>query len=324
MDPKMKVARLSIVSNLVLTIGKLGVGISMQSVSVISEALHSGLDLIASVITFYSVRKSSKPADETHPYGHGKYENLASIIEALLIIAAAAMIVMQAIPKLSGQTEIHSLDLGLAVMGVSALVNFIVSSKLMSVAKATDSPALLADAWHLRTDVYTSLGVFAGILAIKLTGIKIIDPLVAMAVAGLILKAACDLIRESMNSMLDASLPEEEEKIIHLVLDQYSDKYLEYHRLRTRKSGPQRHIDLHMVVPKCSIIIKAHLLCDQIEGELKTMLPHIEEVLIHIEPCEEECQSCQISSQKADNINNYLSDKGKCTKCWTKNQKDSN
>ena len=322
MDQKVKVARLSIASNLLLTVGKLGVGFSMQSVSVISEALHSGLDLVAALITFYSVKKSSKPADETHPYGHGKYENLASIIEALLIVVAAAMIVKQAIPKLSGQTEIYSLDLGLGVMGVSALVNYIVSSKLMSVAKATDSPALSADAWHLRTDVYTSLGVFGGILAIKFTGIKIIDPLVAIAVAGLILKAAWDLIRESMGSMLDASLPQEEEKVIHLVLDQYADKYLEYHRLRTRKSGSQRHIDLHMVVPKCSVIIKSHVLCDQIEEELKAMLPHIEEVLIHIEPCEDQCQACQISPHKAVAINKYLSETGQCTKCWTKNKKD--
>ena len=321
-DEKVKVARLSIASNLILTVGKLAVGFSMQSISVISEALHSGLDLIAALITFYSVKKSSKPADHSHPYGHGKYENLASIIEALLIVLAAAIIVKQAIPKLSGQTEIYSLDLGLGVMGISALVNFIVSSKLMSVAKATDSPALSADAWHLRTDVYTSLGVFTGILAIKLTGITIIDPLVAIAVAGLILKAAWDLIKESMGSMLDASLPEEEEEIIHQVLERYSDKYLEYHRLRTRKSGPQRHIDLHMVVPKCSVIIKSHLLCDQIEEELKAMLPHMEEVLIHIEPCEEECQTCRISPQKAGTINVHLSDTGQCTQCWTENKKD--
>jgi cation diffusion facilitator family transporter len=323
MDEKVKVARLSIISNLFLTLGKLAVGFSMHSVSVISEAIHSGLDLVAALVTFYSVRKSSQPADESHPYGHGKYENLASIVEALLIIAAAVMIIKQALPRLSGQGEIYSLDLGLMVMAVSSLVNYFISSKLMSVARAADSPALFADAWHLRTDVYTSLGVFAGILSIKLTGIKIIDPLVAIAVAGLILKAAWDLIKESMASMLDASLPEEEEKAIQLVLGQYSNKYLEYHRLRTRKSGAQRYIDLHLVVPKCSVIIKSHELCDQIEKELKSKLPHIEEVLIHIEPCEEKCEDCRIDPGKSIIINRSLSETGQCANCWAQKQEDA-
>ncbi|WP_238455541.1 cation diffusion facilitator family transporter [Desulfolucanica intricata] len=314
MDDKMKVARLSIISNSLLTLGKLGVGVYMQSVSVISEAFHSGLDLLAALIAFISVREAGKPADEIHRYGHGKFENLASILEALLIIGAAVLIIVKAVPKLTGEAEIRSLGLGIIVMGVSALVNFIVSSRLMRVAKKTDSPALAADAWHLRTDVYTSLGVFIGIIVIKLTGITIIDPIIAIVVALFILKAAYDLIKESMGSMLDVSLPAEEEKIIHEVLTHYSDKYLEYHRLRTRKSGSQRHVDLHLVVPKHSPITKSHDLCDQIEEELKNKLFNLE-LLIHVEPCGENCENCQYTKKDLNKRNTNFKTVKDCDKC---------
>ncbi len=295
MDEKIKVARLSIISNTFLTTGKLTVGIFMGSVSIISEAIHSGLDLLAAIIAFLSVRQSAKPADELHKYGHGKFENLAAILEALLIIAAAAGILWHAIQKiLQGSGEIVALELGLLIMGISCAVNWIISSKLMKVGKKTDSPALVADAWHLRTDVYTSLGVFVGIILIMITGKPIIDPIIAIFVALLILKAAFDLMRESINSILDAKLPKEEEEVIKAVLDSYNRQIVQYHNLRTRKAGPQRHVDLHLVVPRCQNVVSAHRLCDDIENDLMQKLPQ-SEILIHSEPCQppQDCEGCQ-------------------------------
>ncbi|MBM7855254.1 cation diffusion facilitator family transporter [Desulfohalotomaculum tongense] len=295
MDPKIKVARLSIISNTLLTAGKLAVGLLMGSVSVLSEAIHSGLDLLAAIIAFLSVRQSGKPADELHRYGHGKFENLAAIIEALLIVGAAVGILWHAVPKLfHGQGEIEALGLGMAVMGISGAVNWFVSNKLMKVAKETGSPALEADAWHLRTDVYTSLGVLAGIALIKLTGKTIIDPLIGIGVTLLILKAAYDLLHDSMSSILDAKLPQEEEETIHKVLTRYQNRFVNYHKLRTRKAGPQRHVDLHIVVPRCNTILEAHRLCDDVENDLKEALPR-SNVLIHSEPCEppEHCENCR-------------------------------
>lgn len=300
MNEKIKVACLSIVSNTVLTLGKLGAGISMNSVSVISEAMHSGLDLIAAIIAFISVRESSKPADDRHTYGHGKFENLASIIEALLILGAAAMIIANAYPKLFGVVEVRSLGLGAAVMGVSATVNLFVSRELMRVARKTESPALAADAWHLRTDVYTSLGVFAGIIAIKVTGLVILDPLIAIAIALLIVKAAVDLIRDSMRSILDARLPESEELEIREILKKYSLEFVEFHKLRTRKAGSQRYIDLHIVVPGDWAINKAHSLCDHIEDEIRERLNGAL-VMIHAEPCSKNCEECRLDDLKCDN-----------------------
>ncbi|WP_442886096.1 cation diffusion facilitator family transporter [Desulfotomaculum sp. 1211_IL3151] len=288
LSAKIRAARLSIMSNALLTLGKLAVGFSMNSVSVISEAIHSGLDLIASFIAFSAVKISARPADECHNFGHGKYENVASVIEAVLIIGAAIMIICNAIPKLLGEVVINHLGLGAAVMGISAFVNLLVSRKLMKVAKETDSPALAADAWHLLTDVYTSLGVFIGIVVIYFTGFTIIDPIVAIAVAFLILKAAFNLIRGSMDSILDARLPQNEVSIIDETIKRYSDQIIDYHDLRTRKSGSERYIDMHLLIPKCCTLVEAHHLCDQIEKDIRLQLPNIC-ILIHAEPCGAEC-----------------------------------
>lgn len=293
---KIKVARLSIISNTFLTTAKLAVGLSMNSISVISEAVHSGLDLVAAIIAYASVRESSKPADDRHRYGHGKFENLAAIIEALLIVGAAVLIIMEAVPKLYGASEVKSLGLGILVMGVSAAVNLYVSSRLMYVAKKTRSPALAADAWHLRTDVMTSLGVLVGIVAIKFTGFYIIDPIIAIAVALLILKAAYDLLRESVGSILDVRLPDSDEKAIREVLQEHAGRYVDYRNLRTRRAGPQRHVDFNLVVPRGKQIVSIHALCDKIEQDLHDRLPGIE-VIIHAEPCAPvngDCEQCQI------------------------------
>lgn len=313
MNEKTRVARLSILSNTVLTLGKLGAGISMNSVSVISEAIHSGLDLMAALIAYFSVRESSKPADELHHYGHGKFENLASIAEAILILGAAAMIIFNAYPKILRGTEIQSLGLGAVVMGVSAVVNFFISRELMRVARKTESPALAADAWHLRTDVYTSLGVFAGIIAIKVTGLTVLDPLIAMGITIFIIKAAVELIRDSMCSILDVRLPEAEEQLIRETLASYATQYVEFHDLRTRKAGSQRYIDLHLVVPKEWAIQKVHALCDQIERELCGRFSGAH-ILIHTEPCGLHCKVCSRDCE-ADKSGLYEKVCEECRQC---------
>ncbi|MHB1167656.1 MAG: cation diffusion facilitator family transporter, partial [Carboxydocellales bacterium] len=153
--------------------------LSMGSVSVLSEAVHSGIDLVAALIAYFSVQKASEPADEEHPYGHGKIENVSGTIEAVLIFGAAVYIINESIHKLQVGGEVEGLGLGSVIMGISAIVNWIISSRLYKVAKETDSVALEADALHLRTDVYTSLGVLIGLVAIKITGLNILDPLFA-------------------------------------------------------------------------------------------------------------------------------------------------
>lgn len=297
MNDKLKVARLSVVSGIFLTVAKLIVGLSMNSISIISEAIHSALDLVAALIAWTAVWLSGQPADERHHYGHGKFENIAAIIEALLIAGAGALIILQAVQRLKEDAQIHSLGLGAMVMGLSAAVNFVVSSIIMRTARKTESPALAADAWHLRTDVYTSFGVLSGIIAIRLTGLTILDPLIAMGVTLLIFKAALDLLRESLGSILDARLPETEVRLIQKIIEQHAGQFVEFHNLRTRRAGSERHVDLHLVVPRRHSISLVHELCVQIEEDLAKSFSSIQ-VLIHTEPCRPESGDCEVCTMK--------------------------
>lgn len=282
---KVRVARLSVASNIVLVVAKLAVGFAIQSVAVIAEAIHSGIDLLAAVIAYYSVNEASKPADERHPYGHGKIENVSGTIEAMLIFIAAGWILFEAVTKLTRHSRVESTGPGILVMAVSALVNLYVSNRLMRAAKETESVALEADALHLRTDVYTSAGVMVGLGLVKFTGYQFFDPAVAILVAIMIIRAAFELTRNSFLPLLDASLPGDEQEKIREVLQRFSHRYVEVHMVRTRRAGADRHIDLHLVLPRILTIAEAHALCDEIEAALGEALPN-SQILIHIEPCD--------------------------------------
>ena len=291
---KMSAALLSVVSNTVLVVAKLTIGLISGSVSITSEAVHSSIDLVAAVLAWFSVREAGKPADKEHPYGHGKIENVTGTIEALLIFGAAIYIIWAAVRKMiSGTIDIEELGLGVAVMGASAIVNYLVSRHLLKVAIKSDSTALKADAMHLRTDVYTSVGVLAGLAAIKITGLTILDPLVAIGVAMLIINAAYDLTMNAFAPILDAKLPDDEEAVIHEVLAGHSTEFLEYHKLRTRKAGHVRHIDLHLVVPKDMRVETAHNLSQTITAEIDNRLAY-SNILVHIDPCKKECAGCVV------------------------------
>ena len=298
MEEKTQVAALSVVSNTFLTLAKVVIGLASGSVSILSEGIHSGIDLLASFIALFAVRESGKPADSGHAYGHGKIENVSGTIEAVLIFVAALMIIREAIQKIQeiyhgfgGQVE--NLGLGMVIMGVSAIMNMIVSSRLMRVAKRTDSVALEADALHLRTDVYTSIAVFVGLLMIELTGWIILDPLIALGVALMIMKAAYELTKKAVLPLVDVSLPDEECEIITVVLLGHADEFLEFHKLRTRKAGAERQVDLHLVVAKYTSVLDVHELCDIIEQEINLRLQG-SHVLIHAEPCSTRDEECPV------------------------------
>ena len=276
---------LSIYSNSALVLLKLAVGITMMSVSVLSEAIHSGIDLIAAIIANYSVRKATIPADMDHPYGHGKFENYAGVIEAILIFFAAGLIIFEAVTRLIDRAPVEFLWAGIVVMGISSLVNFVISRQLIKVGRREDSIALVADGMHLRTDVYTSLGVFIGLIIIQITHIEVLDPIVAIMVALLIFKAAYDLTKEASKGLVDKALPADEEKIVREVLMTHSPSFVNFHNLRTRKSGSERFIDMHLVVDRQMCVLDAHAICEQLEKEIESRLPHTS-VLIHLEPCD--------------------------------------
>lgn len=292
-EEKRKVARLSILSNLTLVVFKLVVGITIHSVSIMSEAIHSGLDLLAALMAYFAVIISGKPPDEEHEYGHGKIENVSGVIEAILILIAAVWIIYEAISKLTTGGRVVAPVWGLVVMGVSGLLNFFISGKLMKTAKSTESVALEADAWHLRTDVYTSIGVALGLLLLMVTGYNLIDPIIALVVAILILRASLELIVKAFTPLLDTKLPPEEEETIKQIILEYGQSCINFHDLRTRKAGSERHIDLHLVVPAKLNIAISHQICDKIENAVQEKYRDAD-ILIHVEPCSDgdDCLAC--------------------------------
>jgi cation diffusion facilitator family transporter len=297
---KSAAAWLSVLSNTVLIIGKVIVGLLIGSVAVISEAIHSGVDLLAAVIALVAVKEGSRPADEKHPYGHGKFENLSGTVEALLIFVAAVWIIYEAVKKLIHPEPIEGVGIGVLVMGISAGANWLVSANLFRVGKETDSVALKADAWHLRTDVYTSLGVMFGLGVLWMhdrflpnVNLHWVDPVAAIAVALLILHAAWELTLEAVRDLLDVQLPPQEQQWISDLLAGMRPRVHGFHRLRTRKSGPQRFMDFHIYVDSRMTVDESHHLAHEIARKIEEHFGQTS-VSVHIEPCRCDCtRSCR-------------------------------
>ncbi len=211
MDSKPKAAAISIVSNSLLILLKIVAGVLTGSISLIAEAIHSVTDLVAAIIAFISVRISDRPADDRHPFGHGKAENISGVVEGVLIFIAAGIIIYQGIERLIVGATLELLEIGIGIMAVSIVVNVLVSRNLLKVSRATDSLALEADARHLTTDVVTMVGVLIGLVIIRVTGLNILDPIIAILVALLIMKTAYDITKKSFGGLMDVGLPKTEE-----------------------------------------------------------------------------------------------------------------
>jgi len=292
---KVAVALLSVISNTTLVLLKLFVGMMIGSVSVISEAIHSGVDLLAAIIALFAVRTSGKPADKEHPFGHGKFENISGTVEALLIFIAAIWIIYEAIEKLRHPASMGSVTWGVYVMLASSIINLFVSEMLFKVGKETDSIALQADAWHLRTDVYTSAGVMIGLSCIWggekfFPGMDLawVDPAAALGVALLIIKAAYSLTVKSARDLLDVSLPPEDEAAIRKHIASFSPTICAFHSLRTRKSGSYRFAEFTLMVDSDMSVEESHRITEEVTDAINAQFPHIS-VTIHIEPCDGTC-----------------------------------
>ena len=288
---KVRAAGLSVVSNSLLVVAKLAVGIWTGSVAIVSEAIHSANDLLAAVIALYAVKRAMIPPDEDHRYGHGKFEPVSAGVEGGLILLAAAVIVVAAVSKLLGGLGVERPGAGAAIMAVSALVNIAVSSHLFKVGRRTDSIALVADAWHLRTDVYTSAGTGIAMVLIAITDIHVLDPLIAIIVALVIVRAGWNLVGKSLAQMVDRSLPEEETAIASLI-QEHGRHLVGFHKLRSRRSGSSRYFDVHLVVCRDLHISEAHELTDHIEQRVRRILPSAE-ITIHVEPCDRAREKCE-------------------------------
>jgi cation diffusion facilitator family transporter len=277
-------AALSIASNSVLIAIKLAAGAITGSIAIVTEAVHSLIDLIASVIAFVSVRKADEPADAEHPYGHQKVESLAAAIEGMLILVGAAIIVYEATHRLVAGASVDLLGVGIAVMGFSVLANLVVSTVLSRQAKAHESPALEGDAAHLRTDALTSAGVLVGLLVVELTGVVAFDSITAIVVAVAIVVAGVRILRRSSGVLVDEALPDSEmDRIEAAIAAARTPEVAGYHKLRARRAGSHRYIDLHVQYRTGTSLERAHELAHAMRASIEADV-HGAEVLIHAEP----------------------------------------
>lgn len=275
--------RVPLLSNALLVLLKLAVWLVSGSVSVLSEALHSGVDLFVTTFQLVSVRLAARPADADHAYGHGKFENVGAALEALFILATAALVVAQAIQRIVAPSGLSHLDLGVVVMMLSAVVNAVVVRGLARTANAEQSPALQAEAAQLRADVWTAVGVAVGLIAIRLSGVTLIDPIISLMIAGLIVKTAYDVSMRAFVDLTDGRLPPEQESLIREIIERHGDIIAGYHKLRTRRSGGGEFIDFHLQMAGAMPLQEAHDLSDHIVADIKEALPRAH-VLIHLEP----------------------------------------
>jgi cation diffusion facilitator family transporter len=282
-----RAAAISIASNAALITLKLVAGVVTGSVAIITEAIHSAVDLVASFIAFFSVRQAEEPADATHRYGHEKFENMAAAAEGVLILIGSGVIVYAAVRSLVLGPELHALGFGIAVLAFSTVVNFAVSTWLFRRARETHSAALEGDAAHLRTDAYTSGGVLIGLALVELTGAEWLDPAVALVIAGAIIVTGLRIVARSWGVLVDEALPDPEIAAIRETIEGFADRgVVGYHQLRTRRAGARRYVDLHLQFRSGTSLEDAHGTAHALQDEIARRLPGGADVLIHLEPAD--------------------------------------
>ncbi|CAN5180095.1 cation diffusion facilitator family transporter [soil metagenome] len=281
---KTRAAALSIASNSILIALKLAAGALTGSVAILTEAMHSSIDLIASFVAYFSVREADKPADAEHPYGHAKIENLAAAIEAMLILVGSGVIIYVAVRSLANGSEVHSLGIGIAVIGFSIVANLVVSANIARRARETESPALEGDAAHLLTDAATSAAVLVGLVLVQVTGATWLDPVIALVVAAAIVFAGVKLLARASRVLVDEALPPQELDAVRDAIAQLGPRGVcGYHKLRARRAGSRRYVDLHVQFTAGTTLEDAHATAHALQDVIRERLRGAD-VLIHLEP----------------------------------------
>ncbi|MGK5088984.1 cation diffusion facilitator family transporter [Bdellovibrionota bacterium FG-2] len=286
-----RAASLALAATIGLTLFKLAAGLLSGSVGVLSEAIHSFLDLISAALSYFTVRAAGQPADHDHPYGHGKIETLSSLFEALLLVVAAAWIIYEGIDHLLHPRPLQYEYLAIAVIFVSGVVSYLMYLHNKEAAVQTESSALHVNALHFLSDVVASGGILIGLILLKLTGWMVLDSIMAFVVAVYIFVISIEQIKKSLLELADSQLPDDEIAIIRGLLNRFQARTIEAHELRTRRSGSTRHIDFHLVVCGSLTVDESHTVCDDLEKAILETYPR-SSVNIHVEPCIEARTEC--------------------------------
>jgi cation diffusion facilitator family transporter len=296
-------ARLALFIVIGLFILKVVVGVITDSISIWAQAADSSLDIFAVMITFLTVGFSAKPADKEHPFGHGKAEDIAAGIQTVFLFVAASLIIYSAIRRIIYGVTIQVTEAGIAVMLVSMIASILLSRHLFRVARTTGSVALEANANNIMGDIYSTAGVLVGLSIVRLghlfgVHLDVIDPILAILVSILILRATYRIGRMALEGLIDFRIPQADEETLMATILEHSGQLVGVHEVRTRRSGSQRYIDLHLVMPKGASVEEAHEMCDHLEQDIEKRLQNAN-VTIHVEPCDIECQQCSITTCNA-------------------------
>lgn len=298
---KERAERLAIAGALGLTVLKAVVGVATNSIGLISAAADSLLDVAISSFNLLSIRIAESPADEGHPFGHGKAENLAGLVQTAVIALVGGWLIVEAVRRLLRGARPEHAEWGIAVMAVATVVSWLITRHLRRVGRETDSVVLMADALHYATDVWTNGGVLLGLALLWVTGSPVFDPLIAIGVALVILSAAYRLLVRSIHDLMDAALPDAEQRAIASVIHRHTF-VVASRNLRTRRSGSQRQVDFTIVACRHLPLGEAHDLVDHIEKEIAEVVPGAH-VVVHAEPCGPDCREtgrCVLSARRAD------------------------
>lgn len=285
---KSEVALLSIGTGVFLAVSKFAFALFTGSLGILSSAIDNVGDIFMSTVTFISVKKSSAPPDKSHPYGHGKVETLASAFTAFVVTAIGAWIIYESVLRFLLEKGPQKAEAGIGIMVFSVAASFLVARKIEKVGRETESPVLIADALHYKTDVYSGTGILIALVLVKVTGNPVFDSLAGLAIGIVIIRATIPLFRGVLDDLLDRELPEEVTGKINAIIDRHRPMVFDVHALRTRKAGSTKHIDFHLVVCRMSTVEQAHSLASHLEMEIEDELGDAH-VVTHIEPCEAEC-----------------------------------
>ncbi|MDY0268092.1 cation diffusion facilitator family transporter [Trichloromonas sp.] len=282
---KLRAARTSIAVSLSLALLKLVTGILTGSMAVLASAVDSLLDILMSGVNYLAIHQADQPADQDHPFGHGKYETLATIIQALIITLSGAWIILESVRRLIAGTALTALTSGILALLASTAASLAISRYLRRIAQQTDSSALAADALHFAMDVYSNLALFAGLVIIQFVNVPWLDPVLSLLVGLYIISEAVKLLRHGLRDVLDEELPPEIRDRIIALIESYPDERIDYHKLRTRRAGSQKIMDFHLNVCKYLTVKEAHDIADRLEKRIKSEIRGAD-VTIHIEPCQ--------------------------------------
>ncbi len=295
---KIQAARIAVATATTLALLKGGTGLLTGSMAILTSAVDSLLDIVMSGINYLAIRHAERPADECHPFGHGKYETLATIFQALVIAASGLWIIVESAQRLHVGSELSALGGGVLVLLAASAASLVLCRYLKRVASETDSSALAADALHFSMDIYTNLVLALGVAAVLLFDQSWIDPALSILVALYILWQAFGLLRHAIGDMLDRELPAEMQERIDALIRTFDEHALDYHNLRTRRAGSHKIMDFHLTLCKHLSVEEAHEIADRLEKRIEEELQPAD-VTIHIEPCaRSECPGYQLCGKR--------------------------